>query len=73
MGKQEERVEEEGKRKEMIVEDKIWYRNYGIGNKWLPGEIRSNEVTRNWMIQGTEGQQMKRHEEQIIERIQQRK
>ena len=34
----------------------------------MPGEIRSNEGTKNWMIQSEEGQQMKRHEEQIIER-----
>ena len=67
MGKQEEQVKER-KRKERTIEDKIWYRNFGIGDKWLPGEIRSNEGIRNWMIQGEEGQQMKRHEEQIIER-----
>ena len=45
--------------------DTVMVRNYGTGNKWLPGKISEVLGTRNYMV-GTGGQLWKRHVDQLL-------
>ena len=45
--------------------DSVMVRNYGKGEKWLPGKISEVLGTRNYMVQ-TGGQMWKRHVDQVL-------
>ena len=53
---------------DLYPEDKVMYRNYGVGDKWLPGEIQEKTGPVSYKCVTKDGHLVKRHQDQLIER-----
>ncbi|XP_063377580.1 uncharacterized protein K02A2.6-like [Cydia fagiglandana] len=54
------------KRRESNIGQKVMYRNYGKGAKWLPGTVVSKGGPSSYQVEATDGSLVNRHIDQLI-------
>ena len=53
---------------DLYPDDKVMYRNYGLGDKWVQAEIQEKTGPVSYKCMSNNGQIVSRHQDQIIER-----
>ncbi|XP_054918569.1 uncharacterized protein [Dermacentor andersoni] len=43
----------------------VWFKNYGVGDKWKPGAVESTEGSRMATVKTADGEQHRRHLDQL--------
>lgn len=54
-----------GVKREFVEGDNVWARGYGLQDKWVKGTVVDKQGSRRYVIEGGNGQLLKRHVDQI--------